>query len=215
MRRFPVILNEWYKKDKNDNRDIGHNIGKWTFEQNVGEQKTINDLKNWLLWKGFENNQDLCPCFIKIHKYSCYDNLKKGEILEECVEYNDNTLLDSTIFNENNIMYASFDKSRNCICGKIQDLKGMQNIFSKKLEEEKKNLQDDFNKKTNESAKKYEDKLKQVTEEFDSKNQKLKQLNFELRRELYRKNDEHEEQMKKMKRINDEENKKTRKEFKY
>ena len=52
--------------------------------------------------------------------------------------------------------------------------------------------------------------MKQVTEEFDSKNQKLKQLNFELRRELYRKNDEHEEQMKKMKRINDEENKKNK-----
>ena len=35
-------------------------------------------------------------------------------------------------------MYASFDKSRKCKCGKIQELKGMQNIFSKKLEEEKK-----------------------------------------------------------------------------
>ena len=210
MRRFPVILNEWYEKDKNDNSDIGHNIGKWTFEQNEGEQKTIKDLKNWLLWKGFENNQDLCPCFIKIHKYSCYNNLTNRDILKECVEYNNNTLLNSTIFNENNIMYASFDKSRNCTCGKIQDLKGMQNIFSKKLEEEKKNLQDDFNKKTNESAKQYEDKLKQVTNEFKNKIQQQKQLNIELEKKMYRQNDEHEEQIKKIKRINDEENKKNK-----
>ena len=32
MRRFRITLNEWYKKDENDGTDIGHFIGKLTFE---------------------------------------------------------------------------------------------------------------------------------------------------------------------------------------
>ena len=86
--------------------------------------------------KGLEDNNDFCPCFLKIHKYSHYD--KGHNIITECVEYNDDTLLDSTIFNENNTMYVSFDKSRKCTCGKIQELKGVKNIFDKRLEQEKK-----------------------------------------------------------------------------
>ena len=92
MRKFPVVLNEWYEIHSNYNSDIGRKIGYWTFIQNEGEQNTIKDLKNWLLWKGFENNQDLCPCFIKIFKYSCYNNLNNRNMLTECFEYNDNTL---------------------------------------------------------------------------------------------------------------------------
>ena len=137
MRRFLITLNEWYKKDENDGTDIGHNIGKLTFEQKEGEQNTIRDLKNWLLLKGLEDNNDFCPCFLKIHKYSHYNNSKGSNVLTECVEYNDDTLLDSTIFNENNTMYVSFDKSRKCTCGKIQELKGVKNIFDKRLEQEK------------------------------------------------------------------------------
>ena len=41
MRRFLITLNEWYKKDENNGKDIGHNIGKLTFEQKEGEQNTI------------------------------------------------------------------------------------------------------------------------------------------------------------------------------
>jgi len=51
-----------------------------TFEQKEGEQNTIRDLKNWLLLKGLEDNNDFCPCFLKIHKYSHYDNTKKLNI---------------------------------------------------------------------------------------------------------------------------------------
>ena len=62
MRRFRIDLNEWYKKDKNDGTDIGRTIGELTFEQKEGEQNTIRDLKNWLLLKGLEDNNDFCPC---------------------------------------------------------------------------------------------------------------------------------------------------------
>ena len=80
MRRFRIILNEWYEKDDNDGTKIGHNIGELTFEQKEGEQNTIRDFKNWLLLKGLEDNNDFCPCFLKIHKYSHYNNTKKLNI---------------------------------------------------------------------------------------------------------------------------------------
>ena len=52
--------------------------------------------------------------------------------------------------------------------------------------------------------------MNRITNEFKNKNQQLKQINFELKKEMYRKNDEYEDQIKKMKRINDEENKKNK-----
>lgn len=180
MRRFRIDLNEWYKKDKNDGTDIGRTIGELTFEQKEGEQNTIRDLKNWLLLKGLEDNNDFCPCFLKIYKYSHYNNSKGLDIITKCVEYNDNTLLDSTIFNENNTMYVSFDKSRKCTCGKIQELKGVKNIFDKRLEQEKKNLQNDFDKKASESEKKYEEKLNRVTNKLKDQIQQEKQEKQEL-----------------------------------
>ena len=73
-RKFTIKLNEWYKKDS-DGSKIGHIICKLKYEQKGG-QKTIKDLKNWILCQSFEN-EDLCPCFIKIDKYSHYDNSKK------------------------------------------------------------------------------------------------------------------------------------------
>ena len=153
MRKFTIELNEWYTKDWHDNTDIGHTIKKLTFEQKIGVQNTIGDLKNWLLWKGLEDNENLCPCFIKIQKYKCYDNNKKRIIVTD-YNYYDDILLDNTEFNENNHMYISFDKSRRCICGKMNEMKGIKNIFSNKLEQEKKNLQDDFNRKNYETTRK-------------------------------------------------------------
>ena len=184
MRRFRITLNEWYEKDENDGTDIGHYIGKLTFEQKEGEQNTIRDLKNWLLLKGLEDNNDFCPCFLKIHKYSHYNNSKGRNVVTECVEYNDDTLLDSTIFNENNTMYVSFDKSRKCTCGKIQELKGVKNIFDKRLEQEKKNLQNDFDKKASESEKKYEEKLNRVTNKLKDQIQQERQEKQELKKEM-------------------------------
>ena len=76
MRKFAIELNEWYTKDE-DRPDIGHTIKKLEYEQEEGKQDSIRDLKRWLLFKGFELEEDLCPCFIKIYKYSHYDNSKK------------------------------------------------------------------------------------------------------------------------------------------
>ncbi len=84
MRKFAIELNEWYKKDV-DRTDIGHTIKKLEYEQEEGKQYSIGDLKRWLLFKGFELEEDLCPCFIKIYKYSHYDNSKK-KILSQNVQ---------------------------------------------------------------------------------------------------------------------------------
>ena len=155
MRKFSIRLNEWFMKDS-DGTDIGHTVNDLTYEQKEGQQKTIKDLKNWIFEKGLEYNEDLCPCFLKIGKYLYYDNLKKMDKVQDCY-YPDNTLLDSTEFNENNIMYVSFDKNRNCTCGKIHGAKAVSNVLTKKfegqLEQEKKILQDNFNKKTEEIKK--------------------------------------------------------------
>ena len=134
MRKFAIELNEWYKKD-DDGCNIGHTIHNLTYEQEEGKQNTIKDLKTWILFKGLNINEDLCPCFLKIQKYSHYDNIKKTNIVGD-VNYSDNTLLDSTEFNEKNVMYLSFDKSRKCTCGKMNEMKIMSNMVSKKFEDQ-------------------------------------------------------------------------------
>ena len=211
MRKFNIELNEWYKKDI-DGSDIGHTIRELVYVQKEGVQNTIKDLKTWLLMKGLEDNEDICPCFLKIHKYSYYDNIKKRKIILECTEYSDNTLLDLTVFNEKNTMYVSFDKSRKCICGKMHEMKGMSNMISKKfegqLEQEKKILQDNFNRKTAENNRKYEAQLNQVKNDLKDKIQKQKQLNMELKKEMNKRNIEYEDKIKRITIINEEKNKK-------
>ena len=204
MRKFTIYLNEWYCKDQFDNSDIGQTIKILTFDQKCGVQNTIRDLKNWLLWKGLEDNEDLCPCFLEIYKYSYFDNMKNTNIIVNCCNYDDDMLLNYTEFNENIPMYVSFDKSRKCHCGKIQEMKGIKNVFSKKLEEEKKIMQDDFNKKTEEISEKYENKLHNVTKEFKEKIQQQKNLNMELKNEMRIKNFEYENNIRKMKEKNEE-----------
>ena len=211
MRKFNIELNEWYKKDI-DGSDIGHTIRELVYVQKEGVQNTIKDLKTWLLIKGLEDNEDICPCFLEIHKYSYYDNIKKRKIILECIEYSDNTLLDLTVFNEKNTMYVSFDKSRKCICGKMHEMKGMSNMISKKfegqLEQEKKILQDNFNRKTAENNRKYEAQLNQVKNDLKDKIQKQKQLNMELKKEMNKRNIEYEDKIKRITIINEEKNKK-------
>ena len=112
--------------------------------------------------KGLENKVDLCPCFITINKYSHYNDSENLDILEECHNYNDNTLLNNTEFNENNIMYISFDKNRKCYCGKMNEMKGISNMLSQKFEQDKKNIQNDLNRMTEENNIKFENKLKSV-----------------------------------------------------
>ena len=207
MRKFTIKLTEWNDRDWFDNSQIGRYIKTLTYEQKEGIQNTIGDLKNWLLWHGLENNEDLCPCFLTIHKYNYYNSEKNREVLSQCY-YNDYTLLENTEFNENNLMYITFDKSRKCTCGKMNEMKGIKNIFSNKLEQEKKNLQDDFNKKNAETTRMYENKLSQVTYEFNNKIWEQKTINNELRKEMNRKNNEYEDQIKRMKLQNDEKNRK-------
>ena len=207
MRKFAILLNEWFCKNQNDFSDIGRAIKKLTFQQDEGKQNTIQDVKNWILWKGLEDNEDsckdLCPCFLTIWKYLYYDNIKKSNVIAQC-NYYDNTFLDNTEFNENNPMYISFDKSRQCYCGKIQEINGMKYIFSKRLEVEKKNIQDDFNRKTEEMSKNYRDKLNQMNNDFKDKIQQQKYENIELKNEIKMKNLEHEKDIQRMNQKNDE-----------
>ena len=210
MRKFAIELNEWYKKD-DDGLDIGHTIHNLTYEQEEGKQNTIKDLKTWILFKGLNINEDLCPCFLKIQKYSHYDNIKKINIVGD-VNYSDNTLLDSTEFNEKNVMYLSFDKSRKCTCGKMNEMKIMSNMVSKKFEDQfeqnKKILKDDFERKIEENNKKNDDKFNRVTNDLKDKIQQEKQRNMDLKKEMNKNNIEYEEKIKKIKMINDEKNKK-------
>ena len=103
-------------------------------------------------------------------------------------------------------MYISFDKSRNCKCGKIRSAKAVSNALTKRFEKEKKDIQDDCDRKIEKNNKIHEDKLNKVTNEFKDKIQQQKQENRELRKEMIMKNYEYEEKIKKMAKINEEKN---------
>ena len=82
MRKFAIKLNEWYEKDE-DGVEIGHTIRELEYQQEEEKQDSIRDLKTWILLKGIEYGEDLCPCFIKIFKYSRYNNSKKTDVISE------------------------------------------------------------------------------------------------------------------------------------
>ena len=197
-RKFAIKLNEWYKKDS-DGHKIGHTIRKLTYEQKGG-QNTIKDLKNWILYQSFEN-EDLCPCFIKIQRYSYYDNKKKLNTLEECTNYNDDTLLDSTEFNENNIMYISFDKDRKCTCGKLNEMKGISDLlslkFNDKLEKEKKSIEDNYEREIEKNNRNNQKKMNEMINKFNDQLNQQKQINKDLKKEINDNNRNHKEEMKK------------------
>jgi len=209
MRKFAIELNEWYDKDVNGS-DIGHTIHKLTYIQEEGRQDSIKDLKRWLLFKGFECEQDLCPCFIKILKYSHYDRVNQRRILQDCTNYSDDTLLDSTEFNENNIMYISFDKKRHCTCGKIHEMKGLSKIIGEQEEIKRQKLREEFNKKTEENNKIHEQKLNQVQNEFKEKIQQQKKENMDLKLQMSRQSIEYEDKIQRITKLSEEENRKNK-----
>ena len=195
-RKFTIKLNEWYKKDS-DGHKIGHTIRKLTYEQN-GEQKNIKDLKTWILYQSMEN-EDLCPCFIKIDKYSSYDYKKKLDILEECTNYNDDTLLDSTEFNENNIMYISFDKDRKCTCGKLNEMKGISDVisqkFNDKLEKEKKSIEKNCEREIEKNNRNNQKTMNEMINKHNIEMNQQKQKIMDLKKEINDNNRNHKEEI--------------------
>jgi chromosome segregation ATPase len=195
-RKFTIKLNEWYKKDF-DGSKIGRNIRELTYEQKGG-QNTIKDLKNWILYQSFEN-EDLCPCFIKIEKYSYYDNKKQHNILEECTNYNDDTLLDSTEFNENNIMYISFDKCRKCTCGKLNEMKGISDVisqkFNDKLEKEKKSIEENCERKIENNNRNHEMQMNVMINKHKFEMNQQNQTIMNLKKEINDNNRNHKEEI--------------------
>lgn len=181
-----------------------------TYIQEEGRQDSIKDLKRWLLFKGFECEQDLCPCFIKILKYSHYDRVNQRRILQDCTNYSDDTLLDSTEFNENNIMYISFDKKRHCTYGKMHELKGLSKIIGEQEEIKRQKLREEFNKKTEENNKIYEQKLNQVQNEFKEKIRQQKKENMDLKLQMSRQSIEYEDKIQRITKLSEEENRKNK-----
>ena len=51
-------------------------------------RKEYKNYKTWILYQSMEN-EDLCQCFIKIERYSSYNNKTQRDILEEYNNYND------------------------------------------------------------------------------------------------------------------------------
>ena len=209
MRNFAIKLNEWDEKDE-DGSDTGHTIRELKYQQEEDKQDSIKDLKRWLLFKGIEYNEDLCPCFIKIFKYSHYDNSKKKNIITECKDYSDDTLLDSTVFNENNPIYISFDKSRQCTCGKMHDMKGISKLIGEKGEKQIQQVQEEYNKKIEENNKINEEKITKLENDFKEKLEKQSLLNMNLKDQLNMQSIEYDNKIKKMKKINEEENKRNK-----
>ena len=196
IRKFAIELNEQCKKDS-DGSKIGHTIRKLTYEQKGG-QNTIKDLKNWILCQSFEK-EGLCPCFIKIDKYSYYDYKKKQNTLKECTNYNDDTLLDSTEFNENNIMYISFDKCRKCTCGKLNEMKGISDVisqkFNDKLEKEKKSIEDNYEREIEKNNRNNKKKMNEMINKHNIEMNQQKQKIMDLKKEINDNNRNHKEEI--------------------
>ena len=140
MRKFKVEIHEWYSKYE-DGTDRGHLIhNTFYIEQNEGEKKTFEDVKNYIRDQcEDEFNDKFCPCFLQIYKYVRYNETKKSNTVKYCTQYNDNlkTSLDSTEFNENTPIYVFVDKARNCTCGDMKKRESIKLLCQKQKSIEK------------------------------------------------------------------------------
>ena len=114
------------------------------------------DIKNFVRNKCMELNDPVCTCFLQIFRWA--DNRK---YITPCYEYNDNTFLKNTIFDNNKNPIKVCFKKKNCTCGQYEKLK----ILS------------EFDKKSKEKEKKWEERERQNKQYYENiiQNQKVQQ----------------------------------------
>ena len=126
----------------------------FNINQYILQNLTIRDVKEYVKEQRYKKHKPICSCFLTINKYT--DINKKN--IGKCWEYNDNTLLNNTIFNDKTNIVVMAYKDRICKCGKYEMLVISSN-YEKQREEEKKI---------------YEEKERQNKEYYDRKSREEK-----------------------------------------
>lgn len=89
-KKFLVKYYEW----ENDGQALFQDS--YFYQQEIYQKFTISDVKEFVKGKRYEIHEPICTCFLSIWK----DADKEKNQIGNCLEYNDSTLLNNTIFNE-------------------------------------------------------------------------------------------------------------------
>jgi len=140
-RKFYVKYYEW------ENDGHAHFKDTYYYTQNIFQQFTIRDIKEYVKGERYKIHEPICTCFLSIFK----DTDIKNNNIGKCIEYNDSTLLNNTIFNELVPIYVCANLGKKCTCGELDKLI----------------LSSEFEKKREEDIKKWEEKAKEDKEYYD------------------------------------------------
>ena len=126
VKRFVIEYREWEKDGKAHWCDI------YDYEQNYYQSLTLKDVKEFVKEQRYKEHKPICTCFLSIYRAS-----DSGNYIIECDEYSDSTLLDDTVFNENNPIKVCASEEKKCKCGQLEKLI-MSSNFEKAIEEQNK-----------------------------------------------------------------------------
>ena len=124
-RKFLVQYHEW------ENDGQAHFQDSYFYHQAIYQAFTIRDVKEFVKRKRYGIHKPVCTCFLRIYKQINKENNQIGE----CLDYNDSTFLNYTVFNKSNPIFVCANLGKKCSCGGL-DILTLSSNFEKKREED-------------------------------------------------------------------------------
>ena len=187
-KKFNVLYGEW-QFDFIQNKILAYSIDSFYYEQKYPIKKTIRDVKEYIKDRRYKAHKPICTCCLEIRKgveaknvinicssgsyFAFLDNI----II--CYEYNDNTFLDDTIFNEFTplVITDSYNGTK-CTCGQLKEL-----INNSKWEQQLENTKKDFEERARNDKEYYERRLREDRNQHQNEINRLQNLMNQQQRE--------------------------------
>ena len=194
LKKIKVEYREWgWNSLKNIKEAFG--VDSFLYDQ-MFFPRTIRDVKEYLKERRFKEHKPICTCYLEVRK--CSD----GKYIIECNEYNDNTLLDDTIFSENNIMKITDSLyGKKCTCGQLEKLIIRSN-YEKLREEDKKRSEERERQNKEYYDKLYREGKMYHQNEINRLQNLIYQQQRESRQQIQNQNQQHQNEINRMKEEN-------------
>ena len=173
-----------------DNDGFAHLKDSFYYNQEVYQKFTIRDLKEFINEKRYKMREPICTCFLSIWKDTNDEKNPDKKTISQCLEYNDSTFLDDTIFNEKVKIQVCASFGKKCTCGKLEKLI-LYCDFEKKIGEMEKRWEE----KERKNKENYEKRLKEQKNQYQTEINRLENKIEEQKKEIFVQNEKYKEEI--------------------
>ena len=171
-KKFNVRYVEW-QFDFIQNKTLGYCKDSFYYEQIYPFKKRIRDVKEYIKDRRYKAHKPVCTCCLEIRKFTGENEISI------CYEYNDNTYLDDTIFNEfTQLVITDSLNGNKCTCGQLKEL-----INNSKWEQQLENTKKDFEERARQDKEYYERRLREDRNQHQNEINRLQNLMNQQQRE--------------------------------